>query len=397
MKNKIAITAALLLLVLVPSAMAAYEYTQRVTVENFVDRKNNFLINFDGETWLIHHASGCVDFEEGDELDLVIRGDLDGYSDYLKKGRDNDTCAIDQAEVIDGTLRVSKVSTVDTNTLVTDNNGQEYRIYYSTDCKALKGLNGQDVYFKGYGYQLQAGDELFLPGNAGSCALRTVQAVIPLERETQDDETVTADIKLPTTPTNVRAIPMNDAVYVYWSPSTDNEGISHYIINASLYHTEDASVRSAGDLVVLDNEIPTDDSASSFRVTDLQPDEKYFFRVVAVDTSGNRSSYWSEEATATTKSAIHDVVGAPATLKVAKTQETRRSFLFRWNPIPGAGTHTVILEVDGERTYINSHWTRSYVRISKKAERKGKDLKLIVRTLSADGRLQHEDSVSFSF
>jgi len=392
MKNKTSLILGLLTVIFAPAAMAAYEYSVRITATDVVDRKNNFLIERQGETFLIHHERGCGDVVEGDQLSLIVRGELDGNQDFLKKGTDR-TCVVDQAEIITDTMQVSKVSTADTNTKIMDGN-QEYRIYYSERCHALKGLNGQDVYIRKYGYELRAGDMIFLPNGEESCSLLTVQPINPLPPDPVPHPGV--DIKRPSSPTNVRAIPTKSAVYIYWNPSTDNEGVSHYIVNTSLYHMEDASVREPVGPAVLDNEIPTSDNTPSMRLTGLQSDELYFFRVLAVDTSGNLSSYWSQEATAMTRSSIAEISLKPIPIRIFEPQETDRSFLFRWNNIPGSSTYTVILEVDGERKYINTNWNQNYIRILKKLERKGKDLKLIVRTLNTRGQ-RLEDTIEFSF
>jgi len=396
MKNRISLILGLLIIIallVIPSTLASYEYTVRITATDVVDRNNNFLIEHDYETFLIHHKTGCGDVVEGDELMLVIQGNLDGNNDILRKSISK-SCIIDQAEPITNTVRVSKVSSSNTTTKVIDNDGQEYRIYYSERCHALRGLNGQDIYIKKYGYSLRAGDMIFLPGGGESCALTTVQPITPLPPKVAPDPNI--DIKRPTTPTHFRAIPTKSAVYLYWDPATDNEGIFHYIVNSSLYHTKDARVREPVGLSVLGNEIVTPGNTPNIRLDNLESDELYFFRVAAVDTSGNKSSYWSLEATAMTRSSIAEINLSPIPLRIFEPQETDRILLFRWNNIPGSATYTVIFEVNGERQYVNSNWNQNYIRILKSPERKGQDLKLTVRTLNARGK-RLEDDVVFNF
>lgn len=385
--------AGFLTLLVTPMTMGAYEYTWNITASNVVDRHNNFLVKRDGETWLIHHKTGCGEVREGDRLTLIIRGELDGSQDLLRKSLDR-VCIVDLAELVTHTLTVSKVSTSDTGTHVLDASGQEYRIYYSERCGALKGQNGNPVHVRQDGTVLKEGDTIFVPGSLERCPLTTVQAILPYPEEPEIDPRT--DIKHPTTPTRVRAIPTKDAVYIYWDPSTDASGISHYIVNASLYHTEDAKVREPGDLIRLENEIKTPDSKPSLRLTSLEPDELYFFRVVAVDKAGNLSPYWSREATAMTKSSIAQIDVGPVPLRIFPAQEDDFAFLFRWNNIPSSNRYTVILEVDGEREVLSTNWNHIYYRISKTNAREGKPLKLIVRTLDYRGT-NLEDTVTFSF
>jgi len=271
-----------------------------------------------------------------------------------------------------------------------------HRIYYSERCRALKGLNGKDIYHYQFGHSIAAGDMIYVPDSTESCPLTFVQTIEDLPDEPIPDPNEGRDIKHPSTPANFRAIPTKNAVYLYWQPSTDNVAISHYIISTSLYHHVDERVREPGDLAVLPDERVTSDNTPSARLTDLQPDELYFFRIVAVDTSGNKSSYWSEEATAMTKSAIAEIDLRTTPLRMYQAQETENSFLLRWNKIVGAARFTVILEVDGERQYVNTQWFQNYIRIDKKLERKGKEMELIIRTLTPLGQ-RLEDSITFSF
>lgn len=229
-------------------AMSSYERAINVTATEVVDHQNNFiLIENNSEKWLLHHKSGCGKVVEGTELTLVIRGELDGNRDELWRGNYYN-CIVDQAEMITDTMTVITVSPANNYTSVSDN-GKPYRIYYSERCSAMRGMNGHDVYVRKYGgSQLRAGDKFFLPGAGEMCAITYVmpQGVAPPEppaRAGTDGEPVTGDVKRPTTPTHFRAIPSTSAVYLYWDAADDNEGISHYVISASLYHRDDPVAR----------------------------------------------------------------------------------------------------------------------------------------------------------
>ena len=374
--------------------MGSYERAIRVVAKDVVDHQNNFiLIEDDGVPYLLHHKTGCKDVEEGDNLTLVIRGELDGNRDELWNG-DFSNCIIDQAERITGTMRVTTVSAAETYTSVSDN-GTPYLIFYSERCKAMKGLNGWDVYVRKYSYDqvLREGDKFFLPGAGEFCTITHVQ---PEGVAPPDPEPVVGDVKRPTTPTRFRAIPTKNAVYLYWDAAKDDKGISHYEISASLYHVDDEVARDPSEKPQeMPGVIKTEGSKASYRLTELEPDELYFFRIIAVDTSGNKSSYWSEEARAFTKSSIASRSLETSPLRLYRAQETGDSYLFRWNTVPGA-KYSVILEVDGERVFTSNDWRQTYIRILKKSERKDKELELTVRSLDFRGNIL-QDEQRFGF
>jgi len=373
--------------------MGSYERAIRLTATNVVDYQNNFLLlENNNEQYLIHHKSGCGKVVEGTELTLVIRGELDGNRDELWRGNYYN-CIVDQAEMITGTMTVTRVSPVDNYTSVSDN-GTPYRIYYSERCSAMSGMNGRNVYVRKYGgTQLRAGDKFFLPGAGEMCS---ITYVMPEGIAPPEPEPVVGDVKRPTTPTHFRAIPSTSAVYLYWDASDDNEGISHYVISASLYHMDDPVAR---DPSVKPQEMPdtikTETNRPSFKLENLEPDELYFFRIIAVDTSGNESSYWSEEATAFTKSSIVQMTLENSELRLFKAQETPYSYLFRWNNIPGT-KYSVVLEVDNERVFSSNSWPQTYIRILKKPERKGKEIELMIKSLNYRG-VSQKATAKFSF
>ena len=369
-------------LVVPPLVFGGYESARRITTTDVVDHQNNFLLIEDnGEQWLIHHKTGCGSVQEGDELTLVTRGELDGVRDELWKGNYYH-CVVDQAEAITGTLRVTTISAAKTYTSVSDQ-GKPYRIYYNERCAAIRNMKGKDVYVRKYGGNtLQAGDKFFLPGAGEMCTISYVQSELVTYADPEESE---IDIKRPTTPTHLRAIPSNHAVYLYWDAAEDESGIAYYVISASLYHRDDPVAQDPSQKPQnMPDTFKTSNNKTSLRIDDLEPDELYFFRVIAVDQAGNESSYWSEEASAMTRSSIAEISLENETLRLFQTQETPNSFLFRWNRLPGS-KYSVALEVDNERVFAESEWTKNYIRIFKKPERQGKKLELIVRSLNNRG------------
>jgi len=374
-------------------ALGSYERAIRVTATEVLDSLNNFILLQDyNERYLIHHKTGCGSVKEGDELILVIRGDLDGNQDDLHKG-DYTKCIVDQAEVITGKLKVTGITGAGTYISISDN-GIPYKIFYNERCRTLKNMVGQDVYVRKYGGStLRAGDKFYLPGAGEMCSINFLyqEGLVPPE-----PEPLPGDNTRPTTPTHIRAIPSNNAVYLYWYAADDNVGIDHYVISASMYHMDDAV---AQDPVVKPQEMPdtikTQTNRASMKLDYLEPDELYFFRVIAVDTSGNESSYWSSEATAQTRSSIAQISLVNPVLRLFQVQETDTSFLFRWNNMSGY-KYSVALEVDNQRVFADSDWRQTYVRIAKKSERKGKDLELTVRALNYRG-ISQKAVAKFSF
>lgn len=379
-------------------ALGAYQTALRVKAREVVDHQNSFLLIEDnGETWLIHHETGCGSVQEGDPLTLVITGELDGNQDRMWKG-DYASCTVDMAEKINGRLRVTTTSSADNFTSVSDG-GKPYRIYYSERCKAMKGLKDHDVYVHKYGgSQLRAGDKFFLPSVGEMCSITYVQSEIyeMSEPSSTATTTVTVDDKRPTTPTNVRAFPSNTAVYLYWRASEDDVAIDHYVVSASLYHRDDPVAQDPEiKPQYMPDTVVTQGNRPSIKLENLEPDELYFFRVIAVDSSGNESSYWSEEATAFTKSSIAQTSLENSALRLFQAQETDTSYLFRWNSLPGA-KYSVVLEADNERVFVSNSWNKNYIRILKKPSRKGKRLELIVRSLDFRG-INHKAVAEFSF
>lgn len=383
----------LILLISPLFAFASYQQSSVVTATDVSEGLNNFLlIQKNGEKWLLHHKTGCGPVQEGDTLTLVAQGELDGNQDTLWNGTYKN-CVVDQAELITDTLRVTTVSASDTYTSVSDN-GTPYRIYYSERCKAAANMKGKDLYVQKFGgKKLQAGDKFFLPGNGEACGITYVQpeGVAPPEPKVPE-----GDVKRPTTPTRFKAVASNGAVYLSWNPAKDNEEIAYYIISASQFHMDDAVAQDpAIKPEVMPDTVKTDSNKSSIKLTDLESDREYYFRIIAVDTSGNESSYWSEETKATPKSSIAKTSLKNDLLKVSLKQKKDDSVLFEWNKIPGS-LYSVIVEANKERVLTRDDWTKNFFRIVKKPSWKGKKMTFTVHSLDVKGIYQ-EDKVNFEF
>jgi len=395
--NKKFLLPGLALFLLAPIVYGAYEYTWNVLPAEIDNRNNNIIFERDNETYLIHHKTGCGDLTDDNRLVFIIRGELDGNNDAMRKGNDRQ-CIVDRADIINGYVIVDDVTTSNTNIEVKDENGERFRIYYSEKCKAVKGFNKKKVYiYHNNGQSLNEGDTMFLPGGGESCTITNVQSREPVQQKAKAQSPF--DIKRPTTPTRFRAIPTTKAVYLYWTAAQDDSGIDHYEINASLYHYSDEIVRDpVNQPMDLPDIIKTETDKTSLRIDYLESDELYFFRIIAVDKAGNKSPYWSQEATARTRSSIAErtleIDGGLTNIKLI--QETNRSFYFVWNEAAGVRRRTVILEADGKRIYTNNSWPYDKIRILKKTERKGKPLRLTIRTYDFRGVTQ-EDQIEFSF
>jgi len=336
----------------------------------------------------------------------VSGGELDANSDYIKASPYT-KCSIDQAEEITDIITVHQIYGSKTDATVKDVDGSLHRIYFGSYCSNLRGYLRQNIYIFKYGRQISRGDLVYLPRNENRCVLTFVNNITQ-EKEEADPtladiskqatdpmpvETISSagDIRRPTPVKNVRAIPTSNAAYLYWRPAVDNIAVDHYIVSVSRFHieTKDAEFSSMPNRMI--------SKKTSFKVENLQAEELYFFYVVAVDVAGNISSDWSTEVSTTPRGSIRVVnrIGTPE-LRITKSTETARSILFRWNRATNVSRQTVILEVDGERDFASPEWHKTYIWIAKKDYRKGKPLKLIVRTSSVSNALG-EDEYEFDF
>ena len=368
------------LALIIPYSFAYYEYTENVKILSLDQRTRNVIVERDGEKWLLHYNGTCDQMEEGGNLILSIRGDLDASGDLLKTGSYY-KCDIDQAEVISGKLDVNYTFNNKTQANVQDEDGVLYTITVGSDCHSIAAYTQKQVYYKKYGSSLSVGDLIYIPRDEARCPLLYVKKEEwePEPEEAEEDE----DVMAPAMVGDVTPIPADGKVYLEWDEATDNVGISHYIISYSTnsLRTETYDVKD------MPNQIISEDI--NYEITDLENETTYYFYVLAVDTNGNEGSTWSTGVSTTPMSSIRDVekTHERTAVRIFKTQATSYSFLFRWGRIASFDRQTVILEVDGERDFSFLEWDKDYIRILKKDHRKGKPLKLIVRQYDIRGQM----------
>ncbi len=375
-------------------AEGAYERAFQIEATNVLDFRNHFEMSYQGDNYIIHHESGCGNIEEGQKLTLILRDELDGINDRLYKERGKE-CKISQAEKYNKKLFLDGRSLSKNKAEVRDEDGRALRIFYPEACDGVRNLDEDPLYVFQYGFELNGGDRIFLPGNEGRCTLNHVQKIE--ENIEVVDPFEGLDQKKPTTPSNLKAIPQTDSVFLSWDEAADDEGIAEYIVSYALYHTEDARAREISDpLPDLPNQIRTGSTDTNMSLQNLESDEIYFFRVIAVDTSGNKSSYWSQEATATTRSSIAERNLLPERIKLELIQENERHFHFRWEEPGNILRRQVELTVDDKVVYTNTRWPHRFVRVLKTPSRRGEKLSLKVETTDIRG-FKQEDIVHFEF
>lgn len=103
---------------------------------------------------------------------------------------------------------------------------------------------------------------------------------------------VTGDVTSPTMPSNLVATSSTSTqVKLTWTASTDNVGVTGYIITRSSSQFGQKAVRISGFLAVSPTNSFTDNSA--------KPNTTYFYKVAAFDATGNMSAF-SDKAIITT-------------------------------------------------------------------------------------------------
>jgi len=378
------------LLIITPLAFAYYETAERATVLYFNTVTRNVVIEREDEMWLLRYNGSCDNMTVGGSIVLAIRNEFDGVDDYLKTNSYY-KCDIEQAEEISGTLKVDYVFNDKTQAGVTDENGEQYNILFNSSCSRILGYMYKDIFYKRYQSSLSRGDYIYLPRNEGRCPLSYVGHV---EKDIAEPEPIDPDLDVtePSIVRDVNAIPGDGEVYLNWDEADDNVAIDHYIVSYSEY-TLDTQRYDVDDLPN-----KTDVRGENLTVKGLKNENRYYFYVLAVDTSGNKSSVWSEEVSAEPKSAIHAINPDPIRPKteIVQIQETSLSFLFKWDKLPLHKRETIVLEADMEREFAFVNWNKNYIRILKKDTRKGKDLKLIVKQYNSRGQM-FKDEFEFSF
>ncbi len=339
---------------------------------------------------LLHYKPGCSTLTEGQEANLVIRGELNSNGDQIVIA-DNRRCDVDY--VVSFNTRYTLTYVLDSNqeALIRDAAGQQYYISYDSRCRALPHYREETVYMYRFGLDLRKNDMLYLPGNDGQCPLQNVRKVENrgkiLQPDPEKDRTVPTPVK------RVKASPGNGKVFLSWDAATDPNGVRLYYVSASKYplDTKKYAPKDMPNLTLAQNTRAT--------VEGLKNEETYYFYVIAVDVNGNFGADWSTQATAMPRSTLPLSLSQPipyVKLEVQVTGETPLFFQLHWNRLRTAVRHTVLLEVDGKREMILYNYSKNTLSVAKHESRRGKKMRLIVRGYDLKG-LVEEDTAEFQF
>lgn len=338
--------------------------------------------------WLLKLKSGCSALEAGQNVKLGVTEALNGKNDYLDLGLSR-TCGISKAFLFNQELTV--LSTNRNQAAVRDQSGKEYSLFHDGRCGDLLNWVNKSIYADQAGSSLAKGDTLFVPGEPLKCSIKTIKKA---EKEAKPlIKKSTADTIRPSDVVQVRAIPRNGKAFIYWKNATDNISVNHYLVSVSRYK--------------IDRKHMTVDSAERQRESrethlsfeGLENDTDYYFYVMAVDSAGNTSSFWSEPAHARVLSSISpDVIKQTGQMQINLhlVEETETSFLFAWQAPPTTTRFMVTLTSDSKPEFSIKNSMAAELRIEKKAERKGKKLIIKVNAFNTRGFIG-EEKIEFSF
>ena len=377
------------LIIAMPSASAAYQTTEKVTIKKLDFKTKNVVIqrrNSD-QLWLLHFTGRCDEMREGKKVTLSIQGELNSNNDKIKINAYRQ-CDIDQAEKINAMFTVNYVYNANTNALLEDEDGNEYEIQYDWRCRSITRSFKDTIYAYLFSQKIAVGDLIYLPRNEGQCPINYIRLKKASTVKKPDNR---KDIINPGTVRSLKAIPGNSSAYLYWNKSTDNIGIDHYIISSSPYKLNPKDYKV--------HEMPNQTTTKKTNITidNLNNERNYYFYILAVDTTGNMSNVWSEVKTMPKSSIAKErTSGKRSIIELRKTHESTRSFLFRWKKVPSYLRQTVILESNKNRDFVYTEWNKYYMRILKKDYRKGNSLKLIIHQYDIHEQ-QYTDEIEFRF
>ena len=370
------------------------DFSEKIQIDEVNSRKSVVITHpYTYETYLLYLGSGCDDLEEGQEVTLVVKGNLNSNGDSIKVDFLH-KCDIQQAEIFTQKLYVKYVLNGNTRAWVVEESGKEHFMYYSDNCRAMPGYWKDHIYaLQGSSSELRKGDKIFLPNDAGQCWITYLQNTPSYKSRQQTETSAGGDIQKPSTVTKVKASPGNGRVHLSWLVGKDNVGIDHYIVS---YNDGYLNIKD-----IPDQNMPnqTETQNTYLTIDDLENNKTYYFWVSAVDTSGNISDLWSTTARATPKATVlsDDMVSSgESDMNLRIEVESSRSFLIRWDKIPNVNRYTVILETDGDREFAITGSAKRYIRILKRNHRQDKELTLIVRAHSLKALLKEED-IQFGF
>ena len=361
---------------------------EKVVIQDVVGRRNVVVTNPQtDEKVFLHVKPGCGDLVVSQPVSLLITGDLNGNSDFLKIDSIHQ-CAIDQVEPFTQKLYVRQFTNGNSEILATDESGQDYLIGYGELCQAIPQFRESWIFVLQGNKTLAEGDRLYLPDNTGSCSIDRLEKQAVAKSTTPSKPSNTFDRQRPTSVSGLKAILGNKQIYLTWKAAQDDRGIAYYLISTSTSAIDTKDIGAAA--------MPNVVQEKSLRhtVTGLENGQRYYFYVAAVDTSGNQSSDWAS-ALATPADIF---VGTSITprLNMRIEGQTTQFFYLRWDRIPNATRTTVYLDVDGKRAYSNTHYETRTLQVSKSADRRGKTLTVTVRTSGLNGLIR-EEKIDFKF
>lgn len=380
-----------LLFLATASETHAFERSQRIEVDEVLNKRNIVITNpVDDERYLLYLSTGCSVFDAGQTVTLTLRGPLNSAGDSIREDALH-RCRIERAHQFNQKYFVDFVFTGNTEARVTNESGDSFFMRYPSTCSAMPRYSEEHIYLLGRTSRLQQGDRIYLPNKDGQCNVTFVREI----RSTRDRNVTetSGDIQRPSQVTHVKALTGNNEIFLNWRRATDNVGISHYLVS---HDSDSLNTRNAGP-DALPNIVRAD--SNNLTISDLENNRRYYFYVLAVDTSGNVSSEWSAEVIGTPKpnvlSSDRETVGGQF-LNLELAHESRRSFLFTWDPPSDTQRQTVILEVDGAREIVRHNYPSKRFRVLKRSQRAGKRLKLIVQAFDIVS-LRLKDEIEFEF
>ncbi len=371
----------------IPHAHA--ETSFRITIDEVINRRNITIEHPETkDKYLLYLSTGCGALEKAQVVDLIIRGELNSNHDQIKTDSIH-SCKIEFAEIYNQKLYIDYVYHSDTRARAQDESEQEYTISFGKSCRLIPRYRDGYVYVLMGNDTLAKGDRIYLPNKDGQCSIDYLK---PIEnrviRKVQEADTDSR----PTMVTHVRAFPRNGKVFLNWRAAKDDKAIDHYIVSYSDYeiNTKDVPL----------SEMPnqTKVKLTRFTVPDLTNDRSYFFYILAVDSADQWSSEWSRPAESTPKSSVLNVAdSSPSTeMNLRIERESRLSFLIKWDRLKTSDRQTVIFDVDGDRSFARTDYSKNYIRILKRDQRKGKSLTIKVRSYDLRTLLK-EESIEFEF
>lgn len=367
---------------------AAYETTEQTNILFLNKQTRNLVIERDQALWMLYYSGICDEMQQGGTVTLVITGDLNGNSDYLKINEYRQ-CKIEQVEKITGRLSVDYVYNGNTDAFVTDPKGTQFEVEYDSRCQGIPRYWKDYVYVYQYGSVLAKDDKIFLPRHEGECPLLHVQKVPKGYEVAKTLET--GDKIPPDLVRDVSAVPANASITVNWTAASDNVGVAYYWVSYSRYHIDPK------DYSLLNMPNLTRSNSNHLTISKLQNGVSYFVYVLAVDKSGNVSPAWSPEVKVSPSASIGQIPQeATGKLNLRKISESAQSFFFVWNWIPGTERQNVILTSNDKVDQVIYDYLKYSFRVTRTDALAGKTLVLTVKSYDIHGQMK-EESFTFQF